>query len=60
MKKILIIFIVFIEFFSSNVFALSVSSRSACVMDIESGRILYSKDIDTPRLIASTTKIMTI
>lgn len=59
MKKILIIFIVFIEFFSSNVFALSVSSRSACVMDTESGRILYSKDIDTPRLIASTTKIMT-
>ncbi len=28
-------------------------------MDLDSGRILYKKDIETPRLIASTTKIMT-
>ncbi len=42
-----------------NTFALSVSARSAVLIDNESGRILYEKDKDTPRLIASITKIMT-
>lgn len=39
--------------------ALSLSASSACLLDCSSGRILYAKDAATPRLIASTTKIMT-
>jgi len=39
--------------------ALSISSRSAVLMDMDSGRILFEKDKDNPRLIASITKIMT-
>ena len=33
---------------------------SACLMDAESGRILFTKDADEKRAMASTTKIMTI
>ena len=58
MKKFLIIFII-IMILPINVFGLSISSRSACLIDSDSGRILYEKDKDTPRLIASITKIMT-
>lgn len=36
-----------------------VSARAAALIDVESGRILYSKNGDTPMLIASLTKIMT-
>jgi len=42
-----------------TVYGLSVSARSAVLMDTESGRVLYQKDKDNPRLIASITKIMT-
>lgn len=35
------------------------TSKSSIVMDIDSGRILYSKNKDEKRLIASITKIMT-
>ena len=35
------------------------SAASAILMDADSGRILYEKDAHTPRLIASTTKLMT-
>ena len=58
MKKIFIIFFVFL-IIPININALSISGRSAILIDNESGRILYEKDIDTKRLIASTTKIMT-
>lgn len=58
MKKIFIIFFV-ILIIPININALSISGRSAILIDNESGRILYEKDIDTKRLIASTTKIMT-
>ena len=34
-------------------------SKSCCLIDADSGRILYSKDADTPLPMASTTKIMT-
>lgn len=34
-------------------------AQSAVLMEAESGRVLYAKDADTPRLIASTTKLMT-
>lgn len=37
----------------------TVSAASAILVDAESGRILYEKDAHTPRLIASTTKLMT-
>ena len=37
----------------------SVSAASAVLMDAETGRVLYAKDADERRLIASTTKIMT-
>lgn len=37
----------------------TVSAQSAVLMEAESGRVLYAKEADTPRLIASTTKLMT-
>ena len=39
--------------------AVSTSAASAILVDAESGRVLYEKDADSRRLIASTTKIMT-
>ena len=56
MKKLLISVILFL-FFPLNVFAISASS--AIVMDLNSGRILYEKNVNDEKLIASTTKIMT-
>lgn len=43
----------------SSVLGLSLSCRSCVLLDSESGRVLYEKDKDNPRLIASITKIMT-
>ena len=57
MKKIIILILVFI--LPLNTLGLSDSATSTVVMDIDSGRILYEKDSNTERLIASTTKIMT-
>ena len=45
--------------FPLKVGALAFSAKSAIVMDMDSGRILYSKNKDEKRLIASITKIMT-
>lgn len=59
MKKVFVFLLIGILFLPQMVFSLSVSSRSACLMDSESGRVLYRKDADNPRLIASITKIMT-
>lgn len=56
MKKILLFLLLLLPL---NTLALEVSSKSAILMDEDSGRILYSKNIDDKRLIASTTKIMT-
>lgn len=36
-----------------------IKARAACLMDADSGRVLYGKDEDTPLPMASTTKIMT-
>ena len=55
MKKLLLLILLI----PINIYALSVSSKSAVLMDQDSGRILYSKNIEDKRLIASTTKIMT-
>ena len=58
MKKILIILSIFL-LFPIKAFALSIPSRNAILIDEDSGRILYSKNIDEKHLIASTTKILT-
>ena len=56
MKKILFVFLLLLPI---RVLALSVPSKNAILIDQDSGRILYSKNINNKRLIASTTKIMT-
>ena len=38
---------------------LSLSAANACLLDCDSGRVLYAKNAQQPGLIASTTKIMT-
>lgn len=57
MKKILIFLILFL--IPINTFALANTSSSAILFDQDSKRVLYSKNINTKHLIASTTKIMT-
>ncbi len=60
MKKKLILILTLIYLFKPiNALGLSVSCRSCILIDNESGRILYEKDANNPRLIASITKIMT-
>lgn len=60
MKKFTIILLIILTLMlPTQVFAISISARSACLVDTDSGRIIYEKDKDTPRLIASITKIMT-
>lgn len=44
---------------NGNEFTDSLYAKSAVLMDGDSGRILFGKDADTPRPMASTTKIMT-
>jgi len=58
MKNLYILIFLFL-FIPINVFGLSTTASSSILMDMDSGRILYSKDIHNPRLIASITKIMT-
>lgn len=54
MKKILLLIILLLPI-SVN----ALSAETAIVMDQDSGRVLYAKDIHKEKLIASTTKIMT-
>lgn len=58
-KKVVVFLLLILCTIPSNVFALSLSCRSCVLMDMDSGRVLYAKDADNPRLIASITKIMT-
>ncbi|MGV3616076.1 MAG: D-alanyl-D-alanine carboxypeptidase family protein [Fimbriimonas sp.] len=39
--------------------AMDIKAKSAIIMDATTGKVLWSKDADTPRFPASTTKIMT-
>ena len=55
MKKLIFLFIIL--FIPIGVYADSASST--VIMDIDSGRVLYSNNKDEKQLIASTTKIMT-
>lgn len=59
MKKIIVVSLLVFLLVPINVFGLSLSCRSCVLMDSDSGRVLYAKDKDNPRLIASITKIMT-
>ena len=56
MKKILLLIILLMPI---NVCAMSVPSRNAILIDQDSERVLYAKNINDKHLIASTTKIMT-
>lgn len=56
MKKIFILLILLLPI---NTFAISVQSKNAILIDQDSGRILFEKNINEKNLIASTTKIMT-
>ena len=56
MKKLLIILLLLIPL---NIKAIETSATSAILVDTDSGRILYSKDIHNKRSIASISKIMT-
>lgn len=52
-------FLFFILIIPINIKALTDSATSTVVMDLDSGRILYSKNKDEKRLIASVTKVLT-
>lgn len=58
MFKVVVIFLSFMLFFMP-VQAIFTSGDGVILMDQDSGRILYSKNINKEKLIASTTKIMT-
>lgn len=58
MKKIVIISIMFL-LMPLSIKAIETSATSAILVDTDSGRILYSKDIHNQRSIASISKIMT-
>ncbi len=59
MKKIVLVILMLLIFCPVKVRAVTVTGSSAVLMDIDSGRILYQKNPDEKRLIASITKIMT-
>lgn len=56
MRKIFILILLIIPM---NVCAIETSARSAILMDTDTNRILYSKNIDEQRSVASISKIMT-
>lgn len=60
-KFVLVISLMYLVFQKSQVYGESVliSSPSAIVMEVSSGRILFEKNISEKRKIASTTKLMT-
>lgn len=58
MKKIF--FLLFCFFIGiNNIKAIEISATSAILMDMDGGRILYAKDIQNKRTVASISKIMT-
>ena len=57
MKKLILAVIVVLLIFPLKVSALS--AECAIVMDQDSKRVLFEKNMDKEKLIASTTKIMT-
>lgn len=59
MKKLVVIISLVLFLIPMNTYALGESATSITVMDIDSGRVLFSKNQKEERLIASITKIMT-
>lgn len=59
MKKVFILLIIISLFIPVNIKAYETSATSTILMDMDSGRIFYSKDIHNKRSIASISKIMT-
>ncbi|MBO5179008.1 MAG: D-alanyl-D-alanine carboxypeptidase, partial [Clostridia bacterium] len=59
MKKILFFLILLLTIISSQVFAITVNSPTAILIDADTGRILYEKDAYKASYPASTTKILT-
>lgn len=61
MKKLCFIFafIIFLTAFKTDTSALSVSAQFSCVLDAETGRVIYEKNAYNEHSMASTTKIMT-
>ena len=59
MKKLVVPLILLILIIPIKIKAFDTSATSAILMDMDSGRILYSNNKDEKRLIASITKIMT-
>ena len=57
MKKLIVICIMLL--FPVSILAIDTSATSAILVDTDSGRILYSKDIHNRRSVASISKIMT-
>lgn len=59
MKKIVIVVVLLFIILPFNVKAFSSEGQCTILMDQDSGRILYAKNIDTIRSVASISKIMT-
>jgi len=59
MKKLVVMFCLVIFLIPTKTFALGESASAITVMDMDSGRVLYGKNQNTEKLIASITKIMT-
>lgn len=59
MRKLFVITIFFICFFSFSVRAYAISAQSAVLLDAHSGRVLFEKNSKQQLPMASTTKIMT-
>ena len=60
MKKIFLTLFLIVAFFPLKINAFDTGATSAILMDIDSHRILYSKNIHNRRSIASISNIMTI
>lgn len=56
---IIILILIGMMFFDVPVYALSVSAEYACVIEMNSGEVVYAKNADIKYSMASTTKIMT-
>ena len=56
MKKLLLLFFLLIPF---NIKAIETSATSAILMDIDSKRVLYAKNVNEIRSVASISKVMT-
>ncbi len=56
MKKLIFLLILFLPF---KVFGYSTSARSAILMDMDSGKVIYGKDVHYVQSVASISKIMT-